>query len=118
MARDPKAILNEFMGGLEAVGKIEGQKVQSFLGFMDVVEKPGALDRKTKELISLALGVYAHCEYCIVYHTNEALKAGASREELMETAFVAGLMGGGPAVAYSCTQLKDAVDALAPDYGK
>ena len=118
MAKDPRAILNEFMEGLGAVGEIDSERVQSFLGFMDVVEKPGALDRKTKELISLAISVYAHCEYCIVYHINEALKAGASRGELMEAAFVAGLMGGGPAMAYSCTLLKDAINTFAPDYEK
>lgn len=118
MAKDPREMLNELMQGFGAVGKADSQRMQAFMGFLEASEKPGALDGKIKHLISLAIGIYAHCEYCIVYHTDEALKAGATREELVETAFVAGLMGGGPAMAYSSTLLQDAIATFAPDYGK
>jgi len=118
VAKNPREILNDLSGGLEALGKADSQRLQAFAAFRQAVKKPGALDLKTKELIGLAIGLYIHCEYCIVRHTNEALKAGATREELIETAFVTCLMGGGPVVAYSATLLQDAINTFAPDFGK
>lgn len=118
MAKNPREILNDLSGGLEALGKADSQRLQAFAAFSQAVKKPGALDLKTKELIGLAIGLYTHCEYCIVHHTNGAFKAGATREELIETAFVACSMGGGPTLAYSATLLQDAINTFAPDYGK
>ena len=118
MANDVRGMLNELMQGFAAVGKADSQRMQAFMKFMEIAETPGALDGKTKQLVALGIAIYARCEYCIVYHTNEALKAGATREELMETAFVAALMGGGPAMAYSSTLLQDSIRTFAPDYEK
>jgi AhpD family alkylhydroperoxidase len=60
----------------------------------------GALSAKVKELIALAIGITVRCNGCIAYHVHDALKAGASREEILETIGVAILMGGGPSVVY------------------
>ena len=57
-------------------------------------------DKKVKELIAVALSVNAHCPWCISYHVNEALKAGATPDEIREAAWVAVLMGGGPNLSY------------------
>jgi AhpD family alkylhydroperoxidase len=59
---------------------------------------PGVLDKKTKELIALGIGVAIRCDGCIAYHVRDALRAGATREEILETIGVSVLMGGGPAV--------------------
>ncbi|MGV9743459.1 carboxymuconolactone decarboxylase family protein [Rhodococcus zopfii] len=69
----------------------------------------GALPRKTKELMALAIGIAVHCDGCIAYHVHDALKAGASPAEIVETIGVAVMMGGGPSVVYGCEAL-DAVD--------
>jgi AhpD family alkylhydroperoxidase len=61
----------------------------------------GALDRKTKELIALALGVHSRCDGCIGYHVETLVKLGASRAEVAEAVGVAIQMGGGPAVNYA-----------------
>src|SRR5260221_227920 len=42
------------------------------------------LGEKTRQLISLAVAVTTKCDGCIVHHTEAALKAGASREEIAE----------------------------------
>jgi AhpD family alkylhydroperoxidase len=55
-----------------------------------------ALSRKIKELMAVAISIATGCEGCIVYHTHDAIQAGATREELLETIGVAILMGGGP----------------------
>ncbi|WP_054030653.1 carboxymuconolactone decarboxylase family protein [Desulfatitalea tepidiphila] len=67
---------------------------------------PGALDAKTKQLMALAIGITTHCEGCIVYHLRDAMRAGATREEILETLGVAIMMGGGPAVVYACEALE------------
>jgi len=76
-------------------------------------QKPGALDRKTKELMALAIAVSGQCDACIAYHARGAGKAAASRQEVAETLAVAIQMGGGPAVNYATDALR-AFDELAP----
>jgi AhpD family alkylhydroperoxidase len=49
---------------------------------------------------ALGIGIAARCDGCIAYHVHDALKAGASRKEIVETIGVAVLMGGGPAAVY------------------
>ena len=66
----------------------------------------GALSMKVKELISLAIAVSARCEGCIAFHTHDALRAGASRPEILEALGVAVLMGGGPSAMYACEALE------------
>lgn len=66
----------------------------------------GALPGKTKELMALAIAVAVRCEGCIAYHVHDSLKAGASREEVLETLGVAVMMGGGPSAVYACEALE------------
>ena len=103
-----KNLLGEVNTSLEHLGKNHPDFMKAFAGFMGEAEKPGAIDKKTKELISIALSITSHCKWCIAFHVKGALDAGANKEEIMETCFVAALMGGGPAFMY--TQL--AVKAL------
>jgi AhpD family alkylhydroperoxidase len=63
--------------------------------------KDGALDKKTKELIALALGVAAHCDACIGFHVEALVKLGATRAEVEETLGMAVYMGGGPSLMYA-----------------
>jgi len=60
----------------------------------------GDLDRKTKELIALAIGVVEHCDGCIASHSHGAARAGASRQEVAEAIGVTFQMHGGPATVY------------------
>jgi AhpD family alkylhydroperoxidase len=76
----------------------------------------GALSARTKELMALAVGIAVRCEGCIAYHVHDAVAAGATRRELLETIGVAIMMGGGPALMYAAHAL-DAVEqfmALSP----
>ncbi len=65
----------------------------------------GALDKKTKELIALALSVAARCDPCIGFHTQALVKLGASRQELDELLGVAVYMGGGPSLMYAASAI-------------
>lgn len=116
MAKNPRELLNDFMGGLEELGKTHGAHVEAFMGLLGKSYEPGKLDVKTKELISVAIGVYNRCEYCIVFHVYKALEAGATRDEIMEAAMVAVAFGGGPTMAYSVTLLKKSIDEFEGDF--
>lgn len=60
-----------------------------------------ALDRKTKELIALAIAVAVRCDDCIGFHVKAALEQGASEEEISEVLGMAIYMGAGPSVMYA-----------------
>ena len=73
-------------------------------GFNDLARaatKNGALDKKTKELIALALGVAAHCDACIGFHVQALVKLGTTKLEVEEALGMAVYMGGGPSLMYS-----------------
>ncbi|MDF1697971.1 MAG: carboxymuconolactone decarboxylase family protein [Saprospiraceae bacterium] len=61
----------------------------------------GAIPNKYKELIALGISISIQCNECIVYHLNDAINAGATDEEIMETISVSVMMGGGPALIYA-----------------
>lgn len=60
----------------------------------------GALSAKYKELISLGIAIHTQCEGCILCHVHDALEAGASHDEIVETIDTAVVMGGGPCIIY------------------
>jgi AhpD family alkylhydroperoxidase len=75
--------------------------INGFLDYVESAEEPDTLDRKTKQLMSLAIGVVIRCEPCILWHTDAALEAGATPDEVDDALKVAVAMGGGPALAYA-----------------
>ena len=74
----------------------------------------GALAMKVKEMMALAIGIVVGCDGCIAYHVHDAVKAGATRPELLETIGVALLMGGGPGSIYAAHAL-DAIEQFLPE---
>ncbi|MDI3535279.1 MAG: hypothetical protein PWQ82_1644 [Thermosediminibacterales bacterium] len=116
--KNPKQILDEFLGGLNEFGAKAPQQTKAFMNLLDACYKEGALSTKTKELISVAIGAYNRCEYCIVFHVYKALEAGATPEEIIEAAMVAVAFGGGPSMAYTVSLVKDSIDAFAPQFKK
>ena len=66
----------------------------------------GSLPSKTKELIALGIAITVRCDGCIAFHVHDALKAGASSNDILETISVAILMGGGPALVYGCQAME------------
>ncbi len=75
--------------------------MQAFSALAQAATRDGALDKKTKELMALALGVAAHCDGCIGFHAQALVKLGATREEVEETLGMAVYMGGGPSLMYA-----------------
>jgi pyruvate dehydrogenase E2 component (dihydrolipoamide acetyltransferase) len=80
--------------------RLEEEAPDLFNGFNELMKyyyKPGALDRKHKELIAVALSVATRCIPCLANHGNNAVAAGATRQEILEAAALGVEFGGGPA---------------------
>lgn len=107
-----KEMLGEIQGNLQKFSSETPEQMQGFQGFMEAAEKDGAVSSKTKHLMAIACAVVSHCDWCISFHVKGALDKGASKEEIMESAWVGVLMGGGPALMYSQYVLK-AVEEMA-----
>lgn len=115
MAKDPKELLQELNSGAGKLTELAGDRMAAWGGLSQAAFKGGVLDAKTKELIAASLGLAARCDYCIVHHVHGAIKAGATREELIEAAFTTIGMSGGPSLTYAATLFLDSIDAFAPD---
>ena len=100
----------------ERVGKLGRELPGPMSGFARLHKKSveeGALGARVKELMALAVSIAVRCEGCIAYHVHDAVAAGATRQELLETVGVAVMMGGGPALMYA-TQAQDAIEQFMP----
>nr|WP_321230179.1 carboxymuconolactone decarboxylase family protein [uncultured Psychroserpens sp.] len=91
------------------MGELETKIPATMKGFNDlhkVSTAEGRLPSKIKELIALGIAIVVRCDGCIAFHVYDALKAGATSEEILETIGVGILMGGGPALVYGCEAMQ------------
>lgn len=95
------------LGGLM---KLSPDTVRGYQTLSAANSKTTLLGEKTRQLISLAVAVTTHCDGCIVIHSEAALKAGATKEEIAEALGVAVSMNAGAALVYS-TRVLDALEA-------
>jgi AhpD family alkylhydroperoxidase len=106
MMKNFPAHFQELGQWMEKLGQESPATMQAFGSLHEVSAKAGALDAKTKELIALGIAITVRCDGCISYHVHDALKAGAKKEEIVETINVSILMGGGPSVVYGIEALQ------------
>jgi AhpD family alkylhydroperoxidase len=91
---------------------------KAFRQFSQAVFKDGALSRKTKQLIAVAVAHVTQCPYCIQGHTKAAAREGASGEEIMEAIWVAAEMRAGGAFAHSAIALTTLDSSVTEDKAK
>jgi AhpD family alkylhydroperoxidase len=85
----------------------KGSKVyKSFLDLEQKTLSDGNLKKMDKELIAVGISIVINCESCLECHIKEALRAGASEEQVLEAIEVGIEMGGGPATVSSRFALK------------
>jgi AhpD family alkylhydroperoxidase len=101
-------ITREISANLKKLRNDIPDTMKGFSALAQAATRDGALDRKTKELIALAIGVAAHCDGCIGFHAEALVKLGASRQEVEEALGMAIYMGGGPSLMYAA----DAISAF------
>ena len=74
------------------------EQLKAFNDFNAAVFKDGALSKREKEIIAVAITHVTQCPYCIDAHTKAAKKAGATLEELAEAVFVTAAVEAGGTV--------------------
>jgi AhpD family alkylhydroperoxidase len=66
---------------------------KAFESFYQVCNEDGVLDKKTKELLMLAVTSVFRCPSCTEEHLNRAFEAGATKEEITEALLIAAAEG-------------------------
>lgn len=100
----------ELMDRLGELGSLSPDTLRGYQTLSGAGQKTGHLDAKTRELIALAVSVTTRCDGCITVHSAQALKLGATREEIAEALGVAVALNAGAAMVYSA-RVMDAVQA-------
>ena len=91
----------ELRAGYRELNRTVADPMKAFGDLHRAAVAEGALPAAVKELMAVAIGICVHCDNCITLHVHDALRAGATPEQVHETIGVALLMGGGPASTYA-----------------
>jgi len=105
MPKEYKQITKDISASLAKLRVDAPDVMKAFGELAAAATKDGILDKKTKELIALALGVAARCDGCLGFHTQALSKLGATKQEVVETLGMAIYMGGGPSLMYAADAL-------------
>ena len=71
-----------------------------------VGREDGKIPKKYRELIALAVAHTTQCPYCIEVHTKKAKKAGATKEEVIESVLLAAALRAGAAATHGTLAMK------------
>ena len=88
------------LGKLGTLGKKAEGAMKAFQALDQAALADGAIPKKYKELIAVAVALTTQCPYCLEIHKEHAVKAGATKEELAEVTFVAAALRAGAAVVH------------------
>ncbi|WP_461106578.1 carboxymuconolactone decarboxylase family protein [Spirosoma koreense] len=91
------------------------KEAAAFLKLKHTAERAdGVIPVKYRELMSVAVALTTQCAYCIESHINNAVEAGATREEIAETVFIAAALRAGGAVGTGLLAMRLFEEASAP----
>ena len=88
------------------LGKKHPKMLQAYGALSAAAAEGDVLDAKTRELIALAVAVTTRCESCIGVHAAEAVKAGATEEEVAAALAMSIALNAGAAYTYSLRALE------------
>lgn len=106
MAKDYASMIKDIM---EYTGELKTSAPEAMNGFYSMAKAAtadGALDKKTKEYIALAIGVTQRCDGCIGFHVKALKELGATKEEIAEVMAMCVYMGGGPELMYAADAMR------------
>ena len=92
---------------------LDSKVYKAFLKMEAAAYSDGALSKKQKELIAIGISVVIDCESCMQWHIEQAARAGATMQEVLEAVEVGIEMGGGPATVSA----RFALDVMASVFG-
>lgn len=81
-----------------------------FFEYYEEVFEEGALTKREKALIALAVSHALQCPYCIDAYTTNSLEKGASEEQMMEAVHVAAAIRGGSTLVHSVQMMNKVKD--------
>ena len=96
-------------GDIGRHGKALAEEFFKYYGM--VTGQDGALSKREKALIALAISHAQKCPYCIDAYTTGCLEAGASPDQMMEAVHVAAVMQAGITLVHS-VQMQNKLDQL------
>jgi len=82
------------------------EAMRAFVAFDKAALAGGAIPRKYKELMALAVAFTTQCPYCIELHSNKARETGASDPEIAEAVLVAAALRAGGAITHGTHAMK------------
>ena len=91
---------------MKMVGVHAPETMAAFVAFDRAALAEGAIPRKYKELMALAVALTTQCPYCIELHSNKARELGGSELEMAETVLVAAALRAGAAVTHGTHAMK------------
>lgn len=106
MTKDYKQIIGDISQYTGELKKSSPEAMSGFYAMAKAATADGALDKKTKEFIALAIGVTQRCDGCIGFHAKALKDLGATRQEVSEVLSMCVYMGGGPALMYAADALR------------
>src|ERR1041384_397831 len=77
------------------IGKHRPDLFEKFMAWYDAVQQDGALSRREKALIGLAVAHALQCPYCIDAYAKACLEAGSNMEQMTEAIHMASAIHGG-----------------------
>ncbi|KKH99971.1 carboxymuconolactone decarboxylase [Methanosarcina sp. 1.H.T.1A.1] len=77
------------------------ETAEAFGQLRNSIFKDSFLDIKTKELIAVASSVLMRCQYCVDVHSQRAVEAGATKEEIAEAISVAMFVAAGSQIGWT-----------------
>jgi AhpD family alkylhydroperoxidase len=85
---------------LATMGNLAPEAMTAFRAYDKAALTGGAIPKKYKELMAIAVALTTQCPYCIEVHRQEAVKAGVTEQELAETVHVAAALRAGGAITH------------------
>src|SRR5215203_5552994 len=83
------------------VGRARPDLFEKFMAWYQACQEEGALSRREKALIGLAVAVTVQCPYCIDAFTNSALENGSNMEQMTEAMHLASAIRGGASLVHA-----------------
>ena len=99
------------LGDFGKIGESQPELAEKFFAWYGAVMGDGALSKREKSLIALAVSHAVQCPYCIDAYTTACLEAGANPEQMMEAVHVAASMKAGITLAHAI-QMNNHLDKL------
>ena len=85
---------------LPKLGQLAPEATAAFWAYDKAALADGAIPKKYKELMAVAVALTTQCPYCIEVHRQQALQAGVTEQELAEVVHVAAALRAGAAITH------------------